>query len=276
MEILRHEEYYKLNEPIKQVTLNNLFARSVVEHKITGKIYVDNCENPGTFYVVHPYGMSLLFGNNHNETFNHSFRDYGLNINRSRNKFEWMQVFPDQWNHVLKALFSSCLIKSAENTTRRETGIIELNTRVNFKFDLVKYLNFRKTCPFPELKIVRTDRQIFDAMKGSVVPKYFWESADDFLENGVGYSLFIEGKLASTAYSAFIHDSKLELGIETFEKFRGKGYAAFACSALIDYCLEKKYEPVWSCRLENTSSYKLAQKIGFVPLTLIPYYRLSK
>jgi hypothetical protein len=32
-------------------------------------------------------------------------------------------------------------------------------------------------------------------------------------------------KLAATAYSAFIHDNKLELGIRTIPDFRGKGFA---------------------------------------------------
>jgi GNAT superfamily N-acetyltransferase len=187
-----------------------------------------------------------------------------------------MQVFPDDWNHVLKALFNDSLIKSAENKMKKETGIIELNTRVNFTFDYGRYLNFRKTNLVPDLKIIRTDGKIFSAMQGSVVPFYFWKSADDFLENGVGFSLFYKGELASTAYSSFIHDNKLELGIETVEKLRGKGFAEYTCSALIDYCIENNYEPVWACRLENIGSYKLAQKIGFTPSALIPYYRLSK
>ena len=113
-------------------------------------------------------------------------------------------------------------------------------------------------------------------MKGSVVPFYFWDSEDDFLKNGVGFSLFYKDKLSSTAYSSYIHDDKLELGIETVEEFRGKGFAEYTCSALIDYCIENNFEPVWACRLENIGSYKLAQKIGFIPSAEIPYYRLSK
>jgi hypothetical protein len=54
------------------------------------------------------------------------------------------------------------------------------------------------------------------------------------------------------------------------------GFAEYTCSALIDYCIENNYEPVWACHLENIGSYKLAQKIGFTPSALIPYYRLSK
>jgi len=112
-------------------------------------------------------------------------------------------------------------------------------------------------------------------MKGSVAPSSFWDSADDFFENGIGFSLFYENKLASTAFSAFIHDDKLEIGIETIEAFRGKGFVKYVCSSLIDYCLENGYEPIWSCRKENINSYKLAQKLGFEPIKEIPFYRLS-
>ena len=73
MKLLEKEDYTKLTEPIKKVTINNLFARSVIEHKVTGKVFVDNPENPKTYYVVHPYGMTLLFGECNNEAFNSNF-----------------------------------------------------------------------------------------------------------------------------------------------------------------------------------------------------------
>lgn len=276
MKLLEKKNYYKLTEPLKQVTINNLFARAVIEHRVSGKVYVDDCDNPRTYYVVHPYGMSLLFGEWNNEKFNDSFRDYSLNSNRIREKYEWMQAFPHDWDKVLKELFKDCLIKSSDSIKNRENGIIELNTRINFKFSPARYLEFKKKYIPADIEIVRTDKQIFRDMKGSVIPAYFWDSADDFADKGVGFSLFHENKLASTAYSAFIDDYKLELGIETVEEFRGSGFAQFACSALIDYCIEKNLEPVWACRLENDGSYKLAQKLGFEPVLEIPYYRLSK
>lgn len=276
MLLLEKKDYHKLIEPLKLVTINILFARAVVEHCVSGKIYVDDCDNPSTYYVVHPYGMSLLFGDWNNEKFNNSFREYSLNVNRIRGKYEWMQAFPDDWDIVLHELYKGCLIKSSDNIENRENGIIELNTRINFKFNPARYLEFKKKNKASDIKIVRTDKQIFRDMKGSVVPLFFWDSADNFAEKGVGFSLFHENKLASTAYSAFIDDNKLELGIETVEEYRGRGFAQYACSALIDYCIEKNLEPIWACRLENNSSYRLAQKIGFEPLLEIPYYRLAK
>ncbi|HBX52934.1 MAG: GNAT family N-acetyltransferase [Bacteroidetes bacterium RIFOXYA12_FULL_35_11] len=276
MILLDKNKYYQLNDPLKTVTINNLFAQAVIENKVSGKVYVDNEHNPKTFYVIHPYGMSLLFGDCNNQKFNKEFRDYSLNKNKSRTNNEWMQAYPDTWDIVLKDLFNNCLKKLSEKDEKEEHNKIELNTRINFNFNLTEYLIHNPIENRDEIKIVRTDEQIFDKMKGSVVPQYFWNNASDFFKNGIGFSLYYKSQLASTAYSAFIQDNKLEIGIETVEGFRGLGLAQYACSALINYCIENNYEPIWACRLENIGSYKLALKLGFMPVKKIPYYKLRK
>jgi GNAT superfamily N-acetyltransferase len=275
MKLLDINKYDKLIEPLKEVTINNFFARFVVEKKVNGLVYVDDTDNPKTFYVIHPYGISLLFGDCTNEEFNQNLRNYALNVNKQRSKHEWMQAFPDKWHMVLNELFEDCMIKYTDNIENLAGKIIELNTRVNFKFVLNRYLNFREGINLGSFNIVRTNKKLFKEMKGSVIPHYFWDSADDFCMNGIGFSLLDENRLASTAYSAFILGYFLELGIETIEEFRGKGFAQYVCSALIDYCLDHGYEPVWSCKFENTASYKLAQKLGFEPVAMFPFYRLS-
>jgi hypothetical protein len=266
---LDKNDFHKVMEPLKTVTVNNLFARSVVEKRVSGKIYVDNTENPKTFYVIHPYGMTLLFGNCSNIEFNNKFKNYALNVNNIRGKNEWMQVFPDEWNNVLPKLFGDSLVKSEDNNERKD--VIVLDKRVNFMFSQEKFLQREKYIN-SFIKIIRTDDKIFDNMHGLVVPKYFWDNKEDFMKNGVGFSLFYNSELASTAYSSYIHDNKLELGIETIEKFRKMGLAEIVCGALIEYCIENSYEPIWSCRLSNIGSYKLAEKLGFEPILNTPYY----
>lgn len=275
MKLLDNSKYDKVVKPLMEVKINNLFARSVVEKKVNGNVFVDNADNPRTFYVIHPYGMSLLFGETDNNDFNSKFTDHALNTFRMRERDEWLQAYPESWNIKISALLGNNLIKFSDNKGNVHSKKIEENTRVNFKFNKSKYLNINRKSNSTNNKIIRTDKQMYENMNGSVVPKYFWNDAEDFFNNGVGFSLLINGLLASTAYSAYIHDNKLELGIETVEPFRGKGFAHNTCCALIDYCLDNEYEPVWSCRLENTGSYILAQKLGFEPTTYIPYYRLK-
>ena len=56
------QEYDKVIQSLSRVSFNNLFARSVIEKRVSGSIYVNNTKNPETLYIVHPYGMSLLLG----------------------------------------------------------------------------------------------------------------------------------------------------------------------------------------------------------------------
>lgn len=104
MILLETKDYYKVANSITTVEINTLFARAVIEQKVQGKIYVDNLESPQTFYIQHPYGMSLLFGKSDNEKFNQRLKNYVLNINGERSHDEWMQTYPDDWNIVLRSL----------------------------------------------------------------------------------------------------------------------------------------------------------------------------
>ena len=274
MILLETERYNKIIEPLHSVTINNLFARAVVEKKLFGKIYVDNQDNPKTYYVIHPYGMTLLFGDWSNDEFNVKFKGYALNENNVRNIYpEWMQVFPHEWNDTLFKLFGNKLVNSKDN--KEEKGIIELNTRVNFKFNYEKYRN-RVERQISDIEIIRTDGNVFDNMPGSVVPRFYYNNKNDFLENGIGFSLFYKKQLAATTFAAWIIDNKLEIGIETIKEFQGKGFAEMVCQKIIEYCIQNNYEPIWSCRLENIGSCVLAEKLGFEPILKIPYYKLSK
>ena len=220
--------------------------------------------------------MSLLFGETDNHDFNSKFLDYALNTFKIRDKHEWLQAFPDSWNKKISDLFGGNLIKTMNVTGKDKNNKIEENTRVNFKFNQEKYFEFKKSnLKNKEYQILRTDQKMYENLQGSVVPRYFWRDAEHFCNCGVGYSLIHENRTASTAYSSFIHENNLEIGIETIESYRGKGFAAYTCSALIDHCIDQGYVPVWACRLDNIGSYNLAQKLGFEPVLYIPFYWLK-
>jgi len=272
---LEQDKYPLTSEALSKVDYNILFARAVTEGHIQGTIYADNIESPATFYIVHPYGMSLLLGSPGNNRFNLWFRDYALNKDGLRIKRpEWVQIYPLGWDQVFIDLFRDRLIKSSEAKPSKRK-VIELNTRVNFKFNREKYLEYNKPFEDPGFQIVRTDKEYFCKTNGAVVPKNFWEDAEQFYHKGIGFSLIYNNALAATAFSAFILDNKLELGIETMPDYRRMGFAQKACSALIDYCLQNQFEPIWSCRLENIGSFNLAIGLGFEPTKYLPYYRLS-
>jgi len=272
MILLKTENYYKLEEPLRTIEINHLFARTVIENKMEGEVYVDDLEQPSSFYVKHHYGMSLLFGKTDNDFFNQQLTSYILNEESKRQAGEWLQVFPSEWNNKLDKLLDGQITEPTSNLSEIQQQVIK-STRINFRFNKSKYTSTKHTIS-PDFKLVRTDAKLFGQITGTVVPQYFWRNKDEFSKNAVGFSLIYRDEPVSTSFASFIHDRQLELGIETSSKFQGQGLAQLTCSALIDYCLENNFEPVWACRLENTGSYKLAQKLGFEPIRMIPYYQL--
>ncbi|MBN2519177.1 MAG: GNAT family N-acetyltransferase [Bacteroidales bacterium] len=235
MILLDKNEYYKVKDHLNDITFNNLFARSIIDQNVKGIVYVDNAVIPVTFYIRHPYGLSLLYGNTENQEFNKWFTGYALNVEKVRTKPDWMQVFPDTWNNKIIQLLPGKILKVTDCNISEATGKVEIHNRVNFRFNREKYTRYNFKNLGNEFSIKPINKELFDVMQGTVIPRYFWDTAEDFLKYGTGFSLFYQDKLVSTAFCAFIHDNKFEIGIETSESFRGKGFAQYCCSELINY-----------------------------------------
>lgn len=267
LELLGAADQGQLLEPLRALPMNTLFARAVLQKDAPGQVYAYPTRSPRVGYVIHGYGMSLLFGDAGDPAI--SRRLLRQVLARPRVADEWLQVAPDTWADELTALAADL------------SGQIERYTRVNFQFSAAEYQQRRQRLldpgnlpgHLPGYQIVPVDRALFD-MPGSVVPSAFFRDAEQFLRIGTGFAVLIDGEPAALAFSSFALDAQLELGIETRAAHRGRGLATLACAALIDHCLARGLEPIWACRLENTASYRLAQALGFEPVRRLPYFRL--
>ncbi|HLO60630.1 MAG TPA: GNAT family N-acetyltransferase [Bacteroidales bacterium] len=270
MYLIPETDYWKALLPLSKVKVNHWFALFVLEKRVKGKVYADDIHSPSAFYVVHPYRMSLLFGSSAKPEFRDSLKKYLLNSEGERQNQEWLQAWPGKWNSMIDEILGDQLVITG---LPEMDGKVVQNTRANFRFDSKKYEIIRRgiVSSYP---VVPVDAGLYEEMTGTVVPKNFWNSAEDFMKYGAGFAVIIDGKPVCMSYSAYIFDGILEIGIETAPEHRGKGLALIACTALIDYCIQNGYEPVWSCRLQNTASYELAKKLGFRPTLTLPYYRL--
>ena len=275
MQVLPQEEYQEIGQLLKEVPFNCYFARSVLEKHVTGTIFVDDTRDPRNAYILHPYGMSLLIGDAKNSEFESWLFSHLLDEDKQRCRNEWMQVYPDVWNEKIVTKLSSRIIDS-EHASNDCTDFIELHQRVNFRFNNEKFRTFKGFVRHPEVQISRLDHRSADRVHGMVVPSAFWNNMEEFYRNGIGFSVVMDNEPVSTAFSAFAHDNIKEIGIETVEKFRGRGFARMACTAYIDHCIRESYTPVWSCRFENSNSYNLAIKLGFEPTFRLPLYRLCR
>lgn len=94
------------------------------------------------------------------------------------------------------------------------------------------------------------------------VEEYFYDMTDCRLCCGV----FDNGILVSCTDAPdmpYLSDKVQEIGINTLNEYRSKGYAADACNLCIQNIIESGKCPQWSCAYDNIASQKLAEKIGF-------------
>jgi GNAT superfamily N-acetyltransferase len=250
-------------DDVRALPINTLFVESVLCGHVDGTFFCDDECDPRAFYVVHPYGMALLWGSSEREDWLAWLRAH---LSEQHRPTEWLQVYPDAWVPIVEAALTE---QSVANGA-------EKHTRVNFTFDRSEYLRARAALnpAIERASIVATTEAMFDAIEGSVVPKHFWRDANQFMCMAGGFSAIVEGELAATAFCSYRHGMQLEIGIETEPRYRGHGLAQLVASVLIDDCLRRGLEPVWACRLENVGSYRLATKLGFIPVRHLPYYRL--
>jgi len=254
VEELTADQFCLVEEPLKRLGINTYFCQSVLAGHVGGEVFVDNLSQPSSVYILHSYGMSLVFGDCHNRPFNQEL----AKLLSSRTKDEWLQVDPVGWDETLIPLLDG--------------DRVEPHIRQNFAFNINKYRQLNNRGRF---QIVKTSPEMFNQIDGHVVPRYFWKDANLFDAIGQAFSVLEGGQIVATAFTSYVHDGILEIGIETLADKRGHGYGTAACVALIDYCLEQGKEPVWTCRHENTSSLLLAQKLGFEPTIQLPNYHLK-
>ena len=137
---------------------------------------------------------------------------------------------------------------------------ITIERRYFFEYDQ----SYNKTLALPNNSEIKDiDSELISKIHGGITPYLFWSSAEDFLSKGKGYCVVINDIVVAWAFSAAISDEEIDIGVETNEKYRGMGLAAIASTAMINYILSENKKPVWACHSMNTSSAKLAEKMGF-------------
>ena len=105
--------------------------------------------------------------------------------------------------------------------------------------------------------------ELFESLEGRVVPKLFWRDAEEYLRSGTGFCLMCGSDPAAWAFTASSDGRESDIGVETAEKFRGRGLAFAAAALTVNAVISAGAEPVWACDSGNTASQGLARKLGF-------------
>lgn len=252
---------------LDRLGLNNGFARAVLDGKVDGTLVGDRASAPRVLHALHPYGMSLVWGEAVDEAFDAVVAH--LRAGAYRGRAEWLQVDPRwdtlPWDRALGAVPAEGADESAPCTRY---------ARVSFRFDAACFLARTPAAVAAGWQLRRAVASDF-ALAGSVVPAHFWRDADQFLAAGGGWCAERDGSVGAIAFTSFRSGDELELGIETFAAARRQGLGRAVAARMVGELVQSGITPVWSCRRENVASHELAQQLGFVPTLILPYYRLA-
>lgn len=283
MHALAPDGYSALLPRIRLIPFNTYFAEVVLLHHLRGKVWVDRPENPSMVMIAHPYGMSLLMGQTEETSARQWLFEYLTNADKQRQHPEFLQVYPSTWgDHIPEVLGKQLIQYDQDQQTDLDINrlpvlvrdhVLQL-TRQNFRFDAKSFATKQKRNLPSGFRIESIGSRFFDAWKVSVAAQHFWDSANDFDKRGVAFAVMKDAEPACIAFSSFVLDQALELGVETKPEYRGLGLAAHACHALIEHCLARGLEPVWSCRKGNVASERTALSLGFSATLQIPYFIL--
>lgn len=131
----------------------------------------------------------------------------------------------------------------------------------------------------PELEegfvVEKINSQNYELMKGHIVPAFSWESREKFLENGYGYCILQDNRFVACAFSAGISKEYVDIGVETAEDFKGKGFGKVVTLHMINEILKRGQKPVWECNTTNEASMRLACAVGFKIKGIHPLYVIN-
>jgi RimJ/RimL family protein N-acetyltransferase len=70
-------------------------------------------------------------------------------------------------------------------------------------------------------------------------------------------------KLLCEAFAGPAALGLIEIGVDTREDYRQRGYGTMTCAALIEQCERQGYPTYWNCDKRNQASLALAHRLGY-------------
>jgi RimJ/RimL family protein N-acetyltransferase len=250
LEKLKDSEFKKVLPLINNNTKTcPTFSYSVLHSIIPGVVYVDHSECPKSVLVGTSSGIYYIAGDETNHHFNDSLQEFYINkVQKEKARFTLFSS-TKRWDEVINKLFKDEITQMS---------------RYSFAFNPNKYSLEPLQIP-KEFTLKRIDENtIKNSLEfNNAYYEEYWGSVSNFLANGFGYCVLHNERVASECTSIFVGNTIAEVDIATHQEYRGNGLAFITAKAFIDHCLKNDFIPRWDCDVNNLTSIKLAEKLGF-------------
>jgi hypothetical protein len=255
---LQESQYKRISNFLKNNACDTVAAYAIIENRQRGRVFVNNLESPSSVLFWHYSGFAMLSGDSTDDNFNKKIYKLLLGDFENNQRRFALVVDNGDWNKQILNLIG--------NDTQ-----ISKNYRLKFKFNASLFTQKNYIVPAGyELKVI--DDNIINKIQGTIIPSFIWDTSQAFLTAGKGFCLMHDNNIACTAFSSYIGNGQMDIGIETTENYRRKGLGVVTASAMVSYSLKNGFEPVWGCAENNIGSKSIAQKLGFKLIDAHPLY----
>jgi GNAT superfamily N-acetyltransferase len=239
---------------------------AIIDGEFPGRIFVDNKEEPHVALVWAISRWAYIDGNPSVSSFNEALpkliRDTIIpcSLQIKRNWFELYTSDSPEWMAAVEKSLEEYKPKKHYETV--------------FTFDRQRYLASKK--PFVLSEGEWIGKKEFPILSPAAREAPFVE--EKFLKKtSFGFALIKDGRDISVCRSnGFVFGREFMIDVYTTDKNeRGKGHATAVSTALIDFCLENGYIPLWETTQDNIPSRKLAHRLGFVASEFYPVYAIE-
>lgn len=247
------KDYQKVSHLLEQIDVEKAYPFSIIEGLSSGEVYVDDQENPSMALLWHYCGFANIVG---------------------KYDAESIHAIGEMMHDPLKWGFKAMSLQSGSDSRLEEMLLSDssITKRERYIFDLAD--ENRAVPEAADCQLEEITSENYDLLYGRIIPAFSWESKEQFLCNGYGYCLIKEGRFAACAFSAGISADYVDIGVETAEECRGKGYGKIVASAMVKETLKRKKKPVWGCDVMNEGSMRLACSIGFQVCGTHPWFKV--
>ena len=215
------------------------------------KVYADNATQPGTMLLVNGFAGTALYGEASNHESNLEIKKLIMDCFDEEGKEIWLSLYSSEWEPVIEAMFEGFTIFKPHRLIHR----LDIEA-------FQKHTGWRDKIPGGHT-MIKVDVSFYESVKNRY-PNFHWKPESDKF----GWFLLKDGEVVSECTSVWVEKfgvekDCVEIGIETKERYRRKGYAALTAIAFAEDCLSMGLIPVWCCWDFREGSKELAKMLGF-------------
>lgn len=267
--LLKNLYEYNANEFSKVLSLYKKskyqipMIQSVIDGKLDGRILSDKKINPKTIVIITNFNWMYVIGNQESKIFIKQFSNFIINELTSKSEhFAWFGL-SEYWRKKLTEMYG-------ENAKSFPRVRYELNEEEYKKHSYYNTLPVGYRIELINSHLVDKASKFFDGIK------MFWVTNENFLTNSFGFCMLHNDDVISACQALAITENICEIDVITEVNYRGQGLAYFICFKFIEQCLKLGLKPYWETVRVNTSSCRLAEKLGFVEVEEYPFYAWYK